>query len=247
MIATRGLRRTFGATVAVDELDLDVHRGEVFGFLGPNGAGKTTTIQMLCGLLSPTAGTIAIAGHDWRDDPQAVRRSFALAPDTPPLYDWLTVREYVGFVASLYGVAAGDRDAGSARFLAALDLEARADSLCKTLSHGMKKKAHLAAILTVAPPLLILDEPTNGLDPQSTRRFKDLVGELRDGGTTVFLSTHVLDVAEQICDRIGVLHRGRLLACGTMAELRRGDAPASLEDVFLALTAGDAATGGTEA
>ncbi len=237
MIETRDLARHFGRTVAVDGLDLDVRKGEVFGFLGPNGAGKTTTIQMLCGLLRPTRGTIVIGGVDWYSDPQAVRRAFAFAPDSAPLYDYLTVREHVGFVASLYGVKAADRDARAARWLDALELGERADSLCKSLSHGMRKKAHLAAVLTVAPPLLILDEPTNGLDPQSTRRFKDIVRELSAEGTTVFLSTHVLAVAEEVCDRIGVLHRGRLLACGTLDELRTGHQSGSLEDLFLQLTA----------
>lgn len=235
MIEVRGLTRRFGDAVAVDALDLDVARGEVFGFLGPNGAGKTTTIQMLCGLLRPSSGSMAIGGVSWQADPDAVRRLFAFAPDTPPLYEYLTVAEYCDFVASLYGVAIRDRLDG---LLAALDLLDRRNHLCKSLSHGMRKKAHLAAILGVAPPLLVLDEPTNGLDPQGTRRFKDLIMNLRDQGTTVFLSTHVLDVVEEVCDRIGVLHKGRLLALGTVGELRRGDTGESLEQLFLQLTSG---------
>lgn len=235
MIEVRGLTRHYGDAVAVRDLDLKVGRGEIFGFLGPNGAGKTTTIQMLCGLLRPTAGAITIGGISWRDDPDAVRRQFAFAPDTPPLYDYLTVGEYCEFVASLYGVDTGARvDA----LFEALDLVDRRDHLCKSLSHGMRKKAHLAAILSVEPPLLVLDEPTNGLDPQGTRRFKDLIMGLRDQGTTVFLSTHVLDVVEEVCDRIGVLQAGRLQALGTIDELRHGATGASLEQLFLQLTNG---------
>ena len=237
MIEVHGLTRRFGDAVAVDGLDLTVTRGEVFGFLGPNGAGKTTTIQMLCGLLRPNAGTIAVAGVDWQQDADAVRRSFAYAPDAPPLYDYLTVAEYCDFVGSLYGVKTSDR---VEPFLQALDLLDRKDQLCKSLSHGMRKKAHLVAILGVAPPLLVLDEPTNGLDPQGTRAFKDLIMSLRDQGTTVFLSTHVLDVVEEVCDRIGVLVKGRLMACGSLGELRQGDASGSLERLFLKLTGGAA-------
>lgn len=234
MIAVGGLTRRFGDAVAVDGLDLEVARGEVLGFLGPNGAGKTTTIQMLCGLLRPTAGMIRIAGVDWQQDADAVRRSFAYAPDTPPLYEYLTVTEYCDFVASLYGTAAtADR---VEPFLRALDLLEHKDKLCKSLSHGMRKKAHLCAILGVAPPLLVLDEPTNGLDPQGTRAFKDLVMSLRDQGTTVFLSTHVLDVVEEVADRIGVLDKGRLLACGSLQQLQSGAAAESLERLFLDLT-----------
>ena len=234
MIDVRGLTRKFGDAVAVQDLNLEVARGEVFGFLGPNGAGKTTTIQMLCGLLRPSSGSMVIGGVNWQDDPDAVRRSFAFAPDTPPLYEYLTVAEYCDFVASLYGVTTSDRVDG---LLAQLDLLDRRDHLCKSLSHGMRKKAHLAAILGVAPPLLVLDEPTNGLDPQGTRRFKDLIINLRDQGTTVFLSTHVLDVVEEVCDRIGVLQKGRLLVLGTVDELRR-DGGESLEQLFLQLTSG---------
>jgi len=235
MIEVRGLSRRFGDAVAVDGLDLTVGRGEVFGFLGPNGAGKTTTIQMLCGLLRPTSGAVQIAGVDWQDDADAVRRSFAYAPDTAPLYEYLTVAEYCDFVASLYGVVTTDR---VEPFLRALDLWEHKDKLCKSLSHGMRKKAHLCAILGVAPPLLVLDEPTNGLDPQGTRAFKDLIMSLSDQGTTVFLSTHVLDVVEEVADRIGVLVKGKLMACGSLQELQKGDASGSLERLFLELAGG---------
>ena len=239
MIEIEALTRCFGDAVAVDCLSLEVARGEVFGFLGPNGAGKTTTMQMLCGLLRPTSGTIRVAGTSWQQGPDTVRRQFAYAPDTPPLYEYLTVAEYCDFVASLYGV---QHDGLADSFLDALGMLERRDSLCKSLSHGMRKKAHLAAILAVQPPLLVLDEPSNGLDPQSTRHFKDLMLRLRDQGTTVFLSPHVLDVVEATCDRLGVLQNGRLLACGSLAELRSGASAATLEELFLQLTGQDANT-----
>ena len=243
MIETRGLSRRFGATEAVRGLDLTVRTGEIYGFLGPNGAGKTTTISMLCGLLRPTAGTIRIGGVDLATDPMAVRALIGLVPDTPPLYDYLTAVEYIGFVASLYRVPAGARDAGAARYLEVFGLAERGDELCKGFSHGMRKKLHLAAILTVAPRVLILDEPTNGLDPKSARVLKDVLQQARDEGTTVFLSTHVLAVAEQICDRVGILNAGRMLAEGSLPELRAHGGADSLEDLFLKLT--DASTAGT--
>ncbi|MEO6593282.1 MAG: ATP-binding cassette domain-containing protein [Planctomycetota bacterium] len=240
VIETRGLSRRFGSTDAVRQLDLRVRAGEIYGFLGPNGAGKTTAIRMLCGLLRPTAGTIRIGDVDLAAEPMKVRAMIGLVPDTPPLYDYLTAVEYIGFVASLYRLPAAVRDAGAERFLSTFGLADRRDDLCKSFSHGMRKKLHLAAMLTVAPRLLILDEPTNGLDPKSARVLKDVLGEVRDEGATVFFSTHVLATAEQICDRIGILDAGRLLAEGTLQELRARDSSESLEDVILKLT--DAAT-----
>ncbi|MBL8896207.1 MAG: ABC transporter ATP-binding protein [Planctomycetes bacterium] len=235
MIEIQGLSRRFGAVLAVSELDLSIARGEIFGFLGPNGAGKTTTLRMLCGLLRPSSGTIRIGGLDLAAAPAAVRRLLAFAPDTPPLYEYLSVREHLGFVASLYGLSAAERDERSRALLPQFGLSAYADQLCKGLSHGTRKKAHLAALLCVAPQVLVLDEPTNGLDPRSTHELKQVLRAARDAGTTVFLSTHVLGVAEAICDRVGILSDGRLLACGTLEELRKsGDR--SLEDVFLRVT-----------
>ncbi len=235
MIETRSLGRRYGRVVAVSDLDLRVEAGEIYGFLGPNGAGKTTTIRMLSCLLRPTSGLARVGGFDIVERAREARSILGLVPDTPPLYDYLTGREYVGFVASLYGVAARDRDARAADYLEAFDLTDRADDLCKSYSHGMRKKIHLAAILVTRPQVLLLDEPTSGLDPASTRRLKDLLGDVRDGGTAVFLSTHSLETAEAICDRIGILTDGRLRAEGTMAELRAGGA-ATLEEIFLRAT-----------
>ncbi len=235
MIEIRGLSRRFGDLPALAGLDLTIARGEIFGFLGPNGAGKTTTLRLLCGLLRPTTGTIRIGGIDLATNPAAARRLFAFAPDTPPLYEYLTALEHIGFVASLYGLPARVRDERAAEQLRTFGLEPYADQLCKGLSHGTRKKVHLAALLTVAPAVLVLDEPTNGLDPRSTHECQHVLRTARDRGATVFLSTHVLAVAEAICDRVGILSGGRMLACGPIAELRAsGDR--SLEDVFLRVT-----------
>lgn len=237
MIETRALTRRFGNAEAVVDLDLSVRDGEIFAFLGPNGAGKTTTIRMLCGLLQPTSGSSRIGGHDLAREPDAVRRVMALVPDTPPLYEFLTGREYIGFVASLYGVDAAKRDALGMRYLEEFDLASRADEVCKSYSHGMRKKLHIAAVLTTEPRVLLLDEPTNGLDPASARRLKDVLVATRDAGAAVFMSTHLLATAEEISDRVGILTDGRLRAEGTMEDLRRdGGGDASLEDVFLRLT-----------
>lgn len=235
MIEAEGLVRSFGDQVAVNDLNLRVPPGEIFGFLGPNGAGKTTTIRMLCGLLRPDRGSVRIAGHDLSSAPEQVRKVIALVPDTPPLYEYLTGREYIAFVASLYGVAASDLTARSQHYLERFGLTDRADDLCKGYSHGMRKKIHIAAVLVTSPQVILLDEPTNGLDPAAARALKDVLIETRDNGATLFLSTHLLPTAEEICDRVGILLDGRLVAEGTMAELRDGQS-STLEDIFLRLT-----------
>jgi len=244
VIETRGLTRRFGAVEAVRELDLNVRAGEVYGFLGPNGAGKTTTIRLLCGLLRPSAGTVHIDGIPFTDDPDGVRARLGLVPDTPPLYDYLTAVEHVGFVASLYGTDPEERQARTDHYFALLGLDDKRDALCKGLSHGMRKKLHIAAILATGPKVLLLDEPTNGLDPKSARNLKDVLRTSAAAGTTVFLSTHLLDTAEEICDRVGILVDGTLRAEGTMAELReRAHGGSSLEAIFLELTETAPATG----
>ncbi|MBL9078151.1 MAG: ABC transporter ATP-binding protein [Planctomycetes bacterium] len=233
---TRGLGREFAGRWAVRSLDLAVARGELYGFLGQNGAGKTTTLRLLAGLLRPSAGELAILGLDHGRHGRALKQQLGFVPDTPPLHEYLTGRQYVALVASLWHVPRRDRDERCERLFALLDLADAADELCKGWSHGMRKKLHLAAVLVTAPAVLLLDEPTTGLDPVSVRRFKDLVREQCRAGTTVLLSTHVLDTAEQVCDRIGILARGVLTAEGTPAELRARHGGRSLEDVFLAAT-----------
>lgn len=236
MIHVHSLTRRFDRMVAVDSLNLDVAQGELYGFLGPNGAGKTTAIRMLNGLLRPSSGTITIDAKSWQQDATHIRRITGLIPDTPPLYEYLTGRQYVSFVASLYGVDPAQSAADAEPLYQGFDLADKADELCKAYSHGMKKKAHIIAVLVTRPRVLFLDEPTTGLDPRSARFLKDLLREYCDEGGTAFLTTHILDVAERICDRIGIIDGGSLLAEGTMAELRAPGAAESLEDIFLRLT-----------
>jgi ABC-2 type transport system ATP-binding protein len=236
MIETNGLGREFAGKWAVRDLTLGVRRGELYGFLGQNGAGKTTTIRMLTGLLRPSAGTLRIAGLDFESGGRDLKRRIGLVPDTPPLYDYLTGRQYVALVASLWGVDRRHGAERSERLLRLLELDEAADELCKGYSHGMRKKVHLAAVLATAPAVLLLDEPTTGLDPLSTRRLKDLLLDEARRGTAILFSTHVLEVAEQICHRIGILVRGSLRAEGTVAELRAAEGAPTLEDAFLRLT-----------
>jgi ABC-2 type transport system ATP-binding protein len=239
MIETAALSRDFDGKRAVQDLTLRVGKGELYGFLGPNGAGKTTTIRMLAGLLRPRSGSVRIAGLDYAAAATAIKQLLGVVPDTPPLYDYLTGRQYIGLVASLWHVSRQQRDARAERLLHLLELDREADELCKGYSHGTRKKLHIAAVLTTAPQVLLLDEPTTGLDPLSTRRLKDLLREESQRGTTVLFSTHVLETAAEICHRVGILAHGTLRAEGTPAELRAQDGGGSLEDVFLRLTAGN--------
>ena len=241
-ITTAGLGREFGGKWAVRDLDLRVHTGELYGFLGQNGAGKTTTLRLLAGLLRPTAGKLQIAGLSHHDDSRALKTKLGFVPDTPPLYDYLTGRQYIALVASMWQIERKLRDERADRLLETLHMSDVADDLCKSYSHGMRKKAHLAAVLTTGPEVLLLDEPTTGLDPGSTRRLKDLLRMEVRAGMTVLFSTHVLDTAEEICDRVGILAKGTLRAEGTVAELRARYDNQTLEHVFLALTDGDAAS-----
>jgi ABC-2 type transport system ATP-binding protein len=235
-ITTTGLGRDYAGKWAVRDLDLQVASGELYGFLGQNGAGKTTTIRMLAGLLQPSTGSLCIAGLDYGREAKRLRRLVGLVPDTPPLYDYLTGRQYVALVASLWSIPRRERDERCERYFDLLQLTSVADELCKGYSHGMRKKVHLAAVLGTAPAVLLLDEPTTGLDPLSTRRLKDLLREEAARGTAVLLSTHVLEVAAQICHRVGILAHGRLRAQGTTAQLRAEFGGESLEDTFLQLT-----------
>ncbi|MBK8097272.1 MAG: ABC transporter ATP-binding protein [Planctomycetes bacterium] len=236
MIEAVGLGREFEGKWAVRDLTLRVHAGELYGFLGPNGAGKTTTIRMLAGLLRPTAGEVRIAGLDHKTATRAIKQRLGLVPDTPPLHDYLTARQYVGLVASLWQVPRKDRDERRDRLFELLGLDEVKDQLCKGCSHGTRKKIHLAAVLTTAPQVLLLDEPTTGLDPLSTRRLKDLLLKESRRGTTILFSTHVLETAEQICHRLGILYDGHLQAEGTLAELRAQRGDGTLEDIFLRMT-----------
>jgi len=240
-VETVALTKSYGEVVAVDALDLGVRRGEIFGFLGPNGAGKTTTIRMLVGLLRPTSGVVRVAGLDLEAEPLAARARIAYMPDTPYLYEKLTGREFIHFVAGLYDVPPERAARRADELLALFDLADRADDLIDGYSHGMRQKTVMIAALVHDPEVLFLDEPTVGLDPRSARLMRDVFRQLSERGTTVFLSTHILEIAERMCDRVGIIDRGRLIALGTVPELRRqADRSDTLEDIFLALTGGPA-------
>ena len=227
-----------GAPVAVDDLNLSIAAGELFGFLGENGAGKTTTIKMLTGLIPPTEGVARIGGCDIREEPLKAKALVGYIPDNPFLYDKLTGLEFMGFVGDLYRVPGGGaREARVRDLLTLFDLAGKADALIGSYSRGMRQKIALAAALLHEPKALFLDEPTVGLDPKSTRRLQDVLRTVATRGTTVFLSTHVLEVAAGLCDRVGILHKGRLAAIGTPAELTEGGRR-TLEEVFLSLTGG---------
>ena len=215
--------------------------GEVFGLLGPNGAGKTTILRMACGLLAPTAGRAAIAGVDVWAEPLRAKRMLGYLDEEPLLYPNLSGREFLDLVGDLYGVPRGpEREARIARLLSVLELEDKQHELIAGYSHGMRNKIGLLALLLYDPRVLLLDEPTNGLDPRSARRVRDLLRELADRGVAVVLSTHILGVAQALCDRVAIVDRGRVVAVGTLDELRAraGTAQASLEDLFLAMTGG---------
>ncbi len=236
------LHKNYGPNPAVKNLNLTIPPGEIFGLLGPNGAGKTTTFKMIVGLLQPTSGQVKLGGFDMQTHPLEAKKLLGFVPDTPLLYEKLTATEFLTFIADLYGV---DRDrAGrrAAELLRLFDLENNADDLIDSFSHGMKQKTALAGALIHDPALLILDEPTVGLDPKSARLIKDILRQLADRGVTIILSTHILEIAERMCDRIGIFAHGELVAIGTMDELRAGGGDGldsrTLEDIFLQLTGG---------
>jgi ABC-2 type transport system ATP-binding protein len=240
LIETRNLVKRYGDKMAVDNVSLQVQGGEVFGFLGPNGAGKTTTIKMIVGLLQPSSGTVLVAGVDVQVQPLIAKASCGYVPDTPNLYAKLTGRELLRFVGDLYDLDRRQVAQRTDELLRVLDLTAAADDTVDSYSHGMQQKASLASALMHDPKVLVLDEPTVGLDPKSARLIKDILRQMADRGAAVFLSTHILEIAERMCDRIGIIDKGHLVAVGTMNELRSlGKAgEVSLEDIFLALTGG---------
>lgn len=240
LIEVRSLVKAYGDKVAVEHVNFDVYSGEVFGFLGPNGAGKTTTMKMIVGLLQPTSGTINIAGYDIQTQPMLAKASCGYVPDTPNLYAKLTGRELLRFVSDLYDL---DRNQAARRMdelLRTFELKSAADDTFDSYSHGMQQKTSLAVALMHDPRVLVLDEPTVGLDPKSARLIKDILRQLADRGAAVMLSTHILEIAEHMCDRIGIINKGRLVAVSTMDELRMLDktGQTSLEDIFLSLTGG---------
>jgi ABC-2 type transport system ATP-binding protein len=246
MIQTHHLVKKYGDKLAVNDVSFQVFAGEIFGFLGPNGAGKTTTIKMIAGLLQPTSGAIKVGSFDVQTHPQQAKSIAGYVPDTPNLYAKLTGRELLRFVGDLYGIHRGQVERRSEELLRLFDLTGAGDDTIDSYSHGMQQKTALAAALVHDPKVLVLDEPTVGLDPKSARLIKDILRQMAGRGAAVFLSTHILEIAERMCDRIGIIHQGRLVVVGNMDELRqmRGEAGSlpgaatSLEDIFLNLTGG---------
>ena len=220
---------------AVDDINLHVKRGEVFGFIGPNGAGKTTTIKMLTGILQPDQGQVKINGYDIQSQPVEAKRCFGYAPDSHQVYDRLSGLEYLNFIGDMYGISKEKRQAQIEKYLTMFDLTKAAGSQIKSYSHGMRQKLAVTGALLPDPQLWIMDEPMVGLDPKSAHLLKQEMRAHCERGNTVFFSTHVLEVAEKLCDRIAIINRGRIIAVGTLEELRNGK-DESLETLFLELT-----------
>jgi ABC-2 type transport system ATP-binding protein len=237
MIELCDVTKRYGHKVAVEALNLRIEAGELFAFLGPNGAGKTTTIKLLCGLLFPTSGTVRVGGFDMQKQGDQARQLLSYVPDAPFVYEKLTGREFLQFIADMYGL---DRARGRQQMeevIRLFDLDEFVDDLTERYSHGMRQRIVFAGALLHEPRVLITDEPTVGLDPKSIRQLKDLFRRQADRGVTVFLSSHSLDIVEQVADRIGIIDHGRLIGYGTLETLReQAMLNGSLEDVFLKLT-----------
>lgn len=238
MIKLKELTKRYGTTHAVEALNLEVPDGELFGFIGPNGAGKTTTIRMIGGLLAPTSGQVIIDGADIALDPVRVKRKIGLIPDRPFLYEKLTGNEFLRFTADLFELNQADFLTKSEELLNLFGLWDRANELIEAYSHGMKQRLIMSAALLHDPRLLIVDEPMVGLDPRGIKMVRNLFRRLAETGVTVFMSTHTLSLAEEICDRIGIINNGKLIATGTIAELQSAArlGQANLEQALLELT-----------
>lgn len=246
LIDLKNINKRYGEKIAAQNINLDVYGGEIFGFLGPNGAGKTTTIKIIVGLLHPTSGTVKVAGYDVLSRSLQAKAACGYVPDTPNLYPKLSGRELLRFVGELYNIDRNQINQRIDELLKLLDLDHAGDDTIDSYSHGMQQKTAIASALLHNPQVLVLDEPTVGLDPKSARLIKDLLRQMANRGSAIFLSTHILEIAERMCDRIGIIHQGKVIAVGTMDELRSlgqdasPDLPggATLEDIFLNLTGG---------
>jgi ABC-2 type transport system ATP-binding protein len=237
-VELKGVTKRYNEIVAVNNMNLTINTGEIFALLGPNGSGKSTTLKMLLGLVQPDAGSISVLGLDVLKDPVAVKRQAGYVPESPNIYEFLTGIEYLDFIADIYGVPTSEKQQRITEYLKALQLEGREGDMINSYSDGMKKKITLISAFLHKPKLLILDEPLNALDPRSARIVKDFLHELKTQGVTIIMSTHVLEIAQALCDRIGIMYQGNILALGNMNELRsRASLPNSgLEDIFLKLT-----------
>src|SRR5688572_24376249 len=240
MIQLEQLTKKYGTFTAVDALDLHVPAGQLFGFLGPNGAGKTTTLRMIAGILRPTAGRVRIGGIDVVRQPNEAKALLGFIPDRPFIYEKLTGMEFLRFVAGLYGQQGAQVEHRSRELLGLFDLEDWRDELVESYSHGMRQKLIISSALVHRPDVIVVDEPMVGLDPKAARTLKDLFREYTRRGHTILMSTHTLEIAEAMCDRIAIVHGGRIAAEGTMDALRlqTSSGDASLEDLFLKLTGG---------
>ena len=238
MIEVTDLTKRYGDFVAVDSLNLDVSAGEIFGFLGPNGAGKTTTIRMLMGILQATSGRVLLGEHDVQSEPKKAKALAGFIPDRPFIYEKLSGNEFLQFAGRLHGMDTERLRRRAGELLERLDLTRWQDERIEGYSHGMKQRLVVCAALLHEPRILVVDEPMVGMDPRGARTLKDLLRSLAKNGTTVFLSTHSISVAEEICHRIGIIQNGRLIACGSTAEIhgRSGNKDGNLESVFLELT-----------
>ncbi len=237
MIELNDVSKKYGTKTAVDHLTLRIEAGELFAFLGPNGAGKTTTIKMICGLLFPSGGSVRVGGFDVEREGDRARQLLSYVPDQPFLYEKLTGREFLQFIADMYGMPPERGRERIEGMIAVFSLEDFVDDLTERYSHGMRQRTVFAAALLHEPQVLVVDEPTVGLDPRSIRMLKNLLRQEANRGATVFLSTHSLDIAQELADRIGIVDHGRLISCGTLETMRRQAAlDGSLEDVFLKLT-----------
>jgi ABC-2 type transport system ATP-binding protein len=237
-VELKGVVKRYSEILAVDHVDLTIKVGEIFGLLGPNGSGKSTTLKMLLGLVQPDSGSVSVLGTDVQKDPVAVKQLLGYVPESPHLYEFLTGIEYLDFVGDIYGMQTAEKKNRINEYLKALQLEGREGDMISGYSEGMKQKIALISAFLHRPKLLILDEPLNALDPRSARIVKDFLQELKTQGVTTIISTHVLEIAQALCDRVGIMYEGKLLALGNMGELRQmSKLPDSgLEDIFLKLT-----------
>jgi ABC-2 type transport system ATP-binding protein len=241
MLQLQGVVKRYGKFTAVGGVTLDVHRGEIFGFLGPNGAGKTTTIRMVAGVLRPSEGRILVGGDDLNDHPARAKARVGYIPDRPYLYEKLSGGEFLRFVAGLWGKNGAEAEARADRLLELFNLTPWKDELIESYSHGMRQKILISSALIHQPEVIVVDEPMVGLDPRSARLLKDLMRTFVSQGGTVFLSTHTLEVAEALCDRIAIISQGQIIAQGSMDELRAQAhaGGAHLEEIFLKVTGGE--------
>jgi len=237
-VELRSVAKNYGQIAALNNVSLSINEGEIFGLLGPNGSGKSTTLKMLLGLVQPDAGSVSVLGMNVPQDSVAIKRQVGYVPESPRLYEFLTGIEYLDFIGDVYGMQLDEKKSRISEYLKAMQLEGREGDMINSYSEGMKQKIALISAFLHRPKLLILDEPLNGLDPRSARIVKDFLHELKGQGVTTILSTHVLEIAQALCDRIGIMYRGKLLALGNMEELRQMSMlpNSGLEDIFLKLT-----------